>query len=301
MSMQIERAFFLTTGMLATPRAAFGLPPPAGSGAFRRLFSPLGFALTPIACLVLEHKETTEGEGGAKGAGPVTLVDTGWSAAQCRDPRRELGLVQALFLGVRAKPGDDLRTQLLAHGIAPERVRTIVATHLHVDHVGGLADFPDAEVVTTDDELTSAKARGQRAGFDVKALARVGRFRMAPWREAPHLGFRRSTPLFGDDGDDGDVMLLDARGHTAGTLGVAVKTSEGTLVHVGDAAYTLAEAVRGRPSLLARRTTIDPENQARAYRAIADLTRAPNTTVVTSHDPSSWSVVESKTFRGQPA
>ncbi|MGZ3418958.1 MAG: MBL fold metallo-hydrolase [Polyangiales bacterium] len=272
---RITRAFFVTTGTVGGPGAVMGVE----TGLFG-----LGTVRMPIAVLVLEHGGHDRSEGG-----PVTLIDTGWSAEQVAAPLRTLGTA-AVFLSVKARPGDDVATQLARRGIARDRVKRIVATHLHNDHVGGLVDFPDAEVITTASELKSARDRGVIHGFDVDALARVGRWTLREVDGPSKLEMPASAEL-----DEG-LLLLDVRGHTAGTIGVAAKIGEATLVHLGDAAYTLGEARRGEPSPIAQRTTWDLERQKMTYRAIDRLLRSEAATVVTSHDPVAWEEVKDRTW-----
>src|SRR5262249_28102597 len=143
------------TGTVGGPGAVLGIE----SGLFG-----LAPVRLPIAVLVLEHA-----------SGEITLVDTGFSAEQVRSPLRTLGPT-AVFLDVKAKRGDDIGSQLEARGIERNRVKRIIATHLHSDHVGGVVDFADAEVITTDEELKSARDRGTLHGFDVPALAKIGRW-----------------------------------------------------------------------------------------------------------------------------
>lgn len=266
----IERAWFLTTGTLGGPGIALGL----SSGLLG-----LGQVRLPIAVLVLEHA-----------SGAVTLVDAGWSAEQCRTPLRALGTA-ALFLSVKAQAGDDAAAQLRRRGVDPGRVQTIIATHLHNDHVGGLVDFPNAEVVTTERELQSARERGVVHGFDVDALAKVGRWTLRAVDGPSRFDMPASCEL-----SEG-IALLDVRGHTAGTIGVAATIGDHTLVHLGDAAYTLGEARRGEQSPLALRTTLDLERQKTTYRAIDRLLSRPNVTVVTSHDPDVWPSLERRVWK----
>jgi glyoxylase-like metal-dependent hydrolase (beta-lactamase superfamily II) len=270
---RITRAFFVTTGSVGGPGAVMGLAKEAG------LFG-LGPVRMPIAVLVLEHGDA---------AASVTLVDTGWSAQQVAAPLRTLGPT-ALFLSVKARPGDDVATQLEARGIARDRVKRIVATHLHNDHVGGLVDFPNAEVITTAPELRSARERGIVHGFDVDALARVGRWTLREVEGPSRFEMPASAEL-----DEG-LLLLDVRGHTAGTIGVAATIGGSTIVHLGDAAYTLGEARRGEPSPIAQRTTWDLERQKTTYRAIDRLLRTGAATVVTSHDPGAFREVKDRTW-----
>ncbi len=273
---RIERGWFLTTGTIGGPGAVLDLPTTA--------FGLMPVRL-PIAVLVLEHAPPLAG-----GEGAITLVDTGWGAAQVEDPVHALGAATMLFLGVKAKRGDDVASQLRARGIDPSRVKTIIATHLHNDHVGGLVDFPDAEVVTTEAELNSALERGTVHGFDVDALAKVGRFTM----RAVDGPSRFEMPAAADLGDG--LVLLDVRGHTAGTIAVAATIGASTIVHLGDAAYTLGEARRGKQSPLAMRTTLDLDRQLVTYRAIARLLDRGDAIVLTSHDPDSWESVRGRVF-----
>lgn len=267
---RIERAWFLTTGTIGGPGLALSIPASAFGLAQVRL---------PIAVLVVEHA-----------GGEVTLVDTGWSAEQCRAPLRVIGAASTLFLNVRAKEGDDAASQLRRKGIDPARVTTVIATHLHNDHVGGLVDFPNAEVVTTSNELESARERGMVHGFDVDALARVGRWTVREVSGPSRWELPASAQF------DEDLLLLDVRGHTAGTIAVAATVGAQTIIHLGDAAYTLGEARRGEPSPLAQRTSWDLERQKITYRAIGRLLARRDATVITSHDPSSWSEVSERVW-----
>jgi glyoxylase-like metal-dependent hydrolase (beta-lactamase superfamily II) len=270
-----ERAWFLSVGAFRSPSFALGQGEGLGALSWLRLSN---------AILVVEHR-----------GGEVTLVDAGWSEAQCRAPFREIGIAQSLLLGVSLRAGDDARAQLARRGIAPERVRRIVATHLHVDHVGGLDDFPDAEVITTPDELASARARGRVHGFDVSRLARIGRLTLVTLDGPARDRFAASCAL------GPGITLLDARGHTAGSVAVEVALGETRLLHLGDAAYTLEEAERDRPSPLSRRTAWDGPRQRETYRAIAEAVRQPDVVAITSHDPRTWTHVEGKVFARTPS
>lgn len=267
---RIERAWLLTTGTVGGPGFALSVP----TGVFG--LQPVRL---PIAVLVLEHA-----------AGDLTLVDTGWSAEQCRAPLRAIGPTASLFLGVRLREGDDAASQLRARGLDPARVTTIIATHLHNDHVGGLIDFPNAEVVTTEAELDSARARGPRHGFDVEALARVGRWSLRSLDGPPAFEMPASAEV------SEDLRLLDVRGHTAGAIAVAATIGAHTVIHLGDAAYTLGEARRREPSPLAQRTSWNLERQKLTLSSIARLLSQSDATVLTSHDPIVWPDVSRRTF-----
>jgi len=97
----------------------------------------------PMVCHVL-LVETDNG---------LVLVDSGFGSHDCLDSANRVGptrhVVRPLF--------DHMETaahQIERLGFRREDVRHIVITHLDVDHIGGLSDFPDAHI-----HVTVAEAR----------------------------------------------------------------------------------------------------------------------------------------------
>jgi len=187
--------FFLTSGRLRAPGFAF---------AERPLKSLLGgLSLTNTVAVHLRDD------------GSVVLVDTGFSEAIFADPGKTLGVAQSRVLGVTR--GDHaIARQLESLGISRARVTTIVATHLHRDHVSGAIDFPNAELVCSARELESFRAK-KSAAYEPRDLERDGRLRPVSLTGSPSYGFPSSLDLLGD----GSVVLLDAPGHTRGSIAVA--------------------------------------------------------------------------------
>jgi glyoxylase-like metal-dependent hydrolase (beta-lactamase superfamily II) len=165
--------------------------------------------------------------------GDLVLVDAGWDVATCEAPRAQMGLARALFLGVRVRAEDAIALQLAGLGLDPKRVTAIVATHLHLDHVGGVGDFPNAEVVVAQSELDAYRNHPRRSGYRARDLAKAGRIRTVVLDRTPTYGFPGSVDPFGQ----GEVVMLDARGHSAGSVAVALRAPSGTYVHAGDAVY----------------------------------------------------------------
>lgn len=220
-------------------------------------------------------------------SGDIALVDVGWSAETCAEPARAIGRLHAAVLRVRTRASDAIVEQLAALGIERSRVRTVVATHLHLDHVGGLVDFPDAEVVLTRREHDAFRAK-LGTGYRAKDLERTGRLREVELDAGPTYGFPASADVFGD----GEVLLLDARGHTAGGVAVVLRAPATTYVHAGDAVYEKWEYSLGRrrgPSLVARFTAWNRPEMVKTYaclRACEGDARRP--VVVPSHDAAAF-------------
>ena len=88
----------------------------------------------------------------------VVLVDTGETARTSEPgyfPRWHPYFRLAVRLAVT--PEQEVGPQLLKLGIRPEDVRTVILTHLHTDHAGGLHHFPKSEILVCDEELRLAK------------------------------------------------------------------------------------------------------------------------------------------------
>lgn len=162
------------------------------------------------------------------------LVDTGVERA-LRDRPEEAafrGLVASQMhfekMVIRAPLGD----WLAAH---EEPVRGVFLTHLHPDHVTGMADVPAGTPVYLGPGETT---RGLLEIF-VKAnmdRALAGKPPLSVWPMVPEPGaaFDGVLDVFGDR----TVWALWVPGHTPGSTAYVVRTPSGPVLLVGDACHT---------------------------------------------------------------
>ncbi|HEY74958.1 MAG TPA: MBL fold metallo-hydrolase [Thermoflexia bacterium] len=165
----------------------------------------------------------------------LVLVDTGLGL---RDYTAPVPFVRA-FMALNRVPRDPEKTavrQVMRLGFAPEDVRQIVLTHLHVDHTGGLADFPWARV--------HVYAREYEAAMGPRGISVKDRFYVrAHWAHGPEWVVHSCAGgrWMGMDcvrvveGEEVEVLLVPLPGHTRGHCGVAVGKGEEWLLHCGDA------------------------------------------------------------------
>lgn len=215
--------------------------------------------------------------------GDLVLVDAGLSEESCRDPVASFGRLACRWLGLQSTGARAIVRQLETLGFDRGQVKTIVATHCHFDHVGGLCDFPNAEVIATAEELHAIGTCSLRPGYRPADFANADKIRVAQLTGPRHLGFPASLDLFGD----GEITLLDAAGHTAGHLAVAIAGPGGTFLHVGDAALLEWEAGRGfeGPGRLSRIICADSRALGRTLEVLRNIDaerRAP--ILVPAHD-----------------
>lgn len=234
----------------------------------------------------------------------LLLVDTGYGTRDIAQPARRIGAMRHLFRPA-LDPGETALHQIEELGFRAEDVTHIVTTHFDLDHTGGLADFPAAQV-----HVTAAEARGARSPA---TLLERGRYRSAQLSHRPRLveheptgerwrGFAAARQLTGiDDG----VVLVSMPGHTRGHAAVAVDAGDHWVLHCGDTFYhpgtldgsaRVPLALRAQERLVAHDLRALRANQAR----IAELRASgrPDLMVVCAHDPGQFEAARARAGAG---
>lgn len=167
----------------------------------------------------------------------LLLVDTGFGSADVADPKR-LGQPFRAIVRPELDPAETAIARVRALGYDARDVTDIALTHLDLDHVGGIGDFPGARVHVFTDELEAALRPTTRE---------KARYLPVQWAHGPEwvrhdvpgdgwFGFGSVTAL----GDD--VLLIPLQGHTRGHCGVAVRRADGGwLLHAGDSYFHASE------------------------------------------------------------
>jgi glyoxylase-like metal-dependent hydrolase (beta-lactamase superfamily II) len=242
---------------------------------------PLSRAEVICHCLLIESSQG------------LVLVDTGFGREDARNPA-QLGQPFRLFLQPRPRLQETAIAQVEALGFTSADVRHIVATHLDVDHAGGLPDFPEAEIHVLAPELKEAlhPSLRERARY-------VGG---AHWKHGPrwveHHSEAGGDAWFGFEsvrilpGLDVELALIPMLGHSRGHTGVAVRNGEGWLLHCGDSYFHRGEVATPPscpPGLRLFQRVLAADNGARVANAdrLRELARSHSDEVslFSSHDP----------------
>ena len=141
----------------------------------------------------------------------VVLVDTGVGPVN--------GIIDGLYQPTRYDPGEALR----AVGLAKDAVRAIVCSHLHFDHCGGNASFPNVPVWVQEAEREAATAP---------------KYTIPEFVEDPGISYRL---IAGDAEVARGVRIVSTPGHTPGHQCVAVAVDGGVELLATQAFETIAE------------------------------------------------------------
>jgi len=161
----------------------------------------------------------------------LLLVDTGLGLHDYSHPTHMMRDFMNVLHAVR-DPDFAVIRQLTGLGYQPQDVHDIVLTHLHLDHAGGLPDFPGAQVHLFRREYEAWQ-------YPIKLLE-------IPYNKADfaHNPIWCFYDLQGErwydfdavrlPGIEPEVWLVPLPGHTSGHCGVALKTETGWIFQCGD-------------------------------------------------------------------
>ena len=191
-----------------------------------------------VHCLVIESDDE------------IILVDSGYGIGDRTNPSLFLRTFMALS-GSSRNIEEAAVNQIINLGYAKEDVRHIVQTHLHLDHAGGLPDFPHAQVHVHTLEYDGAMK--PKTFSELYCLS-------AHWAHQPEWVTYTSSgdQWFGFDairvleGISPEIWFIPLPGHTRGHCAVAVKAADRWLLHCGDAYISHSDidpehAPRSRP------------------------------------------------------
>lgn len=207
------------------------------------------------------------------------LIDTGFG----RRIEEQFGRMPALFRALTHFEHHRSAADILeGAGYDRRRLRGILLTHAHWDHVSGVVDFPGTPVLVTREERAFIGSDIESAK-PARALQGV-RYEEYGFERGPYLGFSRSHDLHGD----GSVVIVPAPGHTPGSVIVFVNLpSARRYAFIGDIVWQREGFTKREERPWPVRLMLSEERlQVReALMRVAALSaRYPEITIVPAHD-----------------
>lgn len=239
-------------------------------GGLVRVFTdPMWTEWLPIYAWVIDHPEG------------IIVVDTGETSKSSNPdyyPRWHPYYRGSLRMDVR--PEDEIGPQLESIGVTRKDVRTLVLTHFHTDHAGGLHHFPGTEILVsgTDHRLASGLA-GRMRGYLPN--------RWPEWFSPKPVAFEPEG--FGPFEQSckvtraGDVMIVPTPGHTPGHVSVLVDTQDVTFFLAGDTSYSEGLLIERKADGVSPRASVAIDTM----RRILGLADSRPLVYLPTHDPES--------------
>ncbi|WP_017929108.1 N-acyl homoserine lactonase family protein [Limimaricola hongkongensis] len=228
----------------------------------------------PLQCFLIGHRDG------------LVLFDTGIDPRIVSD-KRYIEQATGRFLLPRifqlhVNELDRIDHVLRKAGVAARDIRTAVISHLHFDHVGGIAQIPQAELLVSAREWSILSEPHPEREWILREHIEIP---SAKWRQITFAP--ADDPLFeGFDGihdvaGDGSLILLPTPGHTKGSMSMLIRREgENPILLVGDLTY--------EATLLERNVvpgTGDRDTLLASFAKVKRLReRLPGLAVVASHD-----------------
>ncbi len=224
----------------------------------------------------------------------LVLIDTGIGLLDIKQPEERIGQPLIDLVGYRFNESQTAIRQIEQLGLDPGKVTDCIVSHLDNDHIGGLADFPQAIVHVAEEEWENFHSGNPR-------------YLQAPLAHHPVITTYSKTFVnwFGFEARKvnsslrTNVFLVPLFGHTLGHCGVLIEKKNGWLFYIADAYYLRLELYTSQHPVneLAKMRADDNEMRIATLNKIRKLVNDyPEIEVFGYHD-----MAEYELYRSQPS
>ena len=248
---------------------------------FLQNFAPMDPKIQiPIGFFVIKHPKGN------------VLFDTGNNDKLITDSTY-WGKLASVF-SAKMTPEDAIDVQLAKIGLKPDDIKYVVVSHMHLDHGGNVAKFPNSTLIIQDDELSFAMFPDEPfAGGYIPGDAQVLRAPVGSSKPSlmNMIRLEGDYDIFGD----GSIVVHRSRGHTKGSQMLLVRLPQtGATILTADAVYFRENIEKNlMPNLV---LAYDPAGIAKGYDWIRRMMATENANFFTAHDPDAY-----KTMKKAPA
>ena len=158
-------------------------------------------------------------------------------------------------------PHQTILGALALRGLTAGAISHVLLSHSHIDHIGGLPGFPNAEIIL---------------GATERALPRplyFGTARPMPWPDARYRSLTATTDICHG------LRMIATPGHTAGHMSALVTLRSQTVVLAADAINRHSEPSEGYPD------ADDPVQAALSGNHLLQLAHRLGATLIPGHQP----------------
>lgn len=146
----------------------------------------------------------------------LILFDTGYSEKICKTGI--IGRIYNLANPTKVSKQDTIKSQLKKQGIETNKIKYIILSHLHPDHIGGLLDFPKAKIILSANALDAYHHRSLRQLIMKQFIPKDFEERVIEITKEK-MNKTVFDNLKGHDlFDDKSIILVELEGHARGQL-----------------------------------------------------------------------------------
>lgn len=188
-------------------------------------------------------------------------------------------------------PDVAIDAQLRKIGMTPNDIKYVVVSHMHLDHGGNIAKFPNSTLIIQRDEINFAMFPDEPYnGPFIREDAWV--LRAPNGSDKPNsmnmiILDNQDYDIFGD----GSIVVKHARGHTKGSQMMVVRLpKKGTTILTGDNVYFRENVTKHIPPNLV--LAYDPAGIMKAYDYIRLMMATEGADYFTAHDPDAFKAMK---------
>lgn len=222
------------------------------------------------------------------------LFDTGYSTRFFEAAKSFPFSVMKKITPVKITEKEHAVHQLSQMNINSEQIQTVILSHLHADHAGGMADFHHATVYVDKKEwmycqhskyklLTKGYVKQLIDDINLSSLKLLD-FEASQYSYGP---FSKAINLFQDD----TIILVPLPGHSIGQLGLLLNISkEERYFLIADSVYVKENYQNNQGgSFLSRFVHFNHRRYKRNFSMLRQLEMAhPHLVMIPSHDPAAY-------------
>ncbi len=221
------------------------------------------------------------------------LWDTGYAQRMLEVTKRLPFLLYRYATPLCLKPELAVVEQLARWKLTPGDIRRVIISHFHADHIAGLLDFPDAELIAS---RAAYQDIASRRGLHALSRAYIPDLLPPDFCERAVLleSFKgTSLPALGPTYDlfgDTSLLLVELPGHARGQIGLLAHTERGNILFVADGCW-LRRSIREcrPPSRITYLFVDDPAAVRNTIYRLHDFAEfCPDVLIVPSHCPEAY-------------
>ncbi|MBX2877964.1 MAG: N-acyl homoserine lactonase family protein [Saprospiraceae bacterium] len=229
----------------------------------------------PTYCWLIEHSNG------------LILVDTGETSKIYEPGYLPKGGLYHKAVETNIKKEEEIPNQLAQLGVKPNDIKTVVLTHMHGDHIGGLSHFEHCQILVSKKEYEMATSKkGTGNGYFPKNWPAWFTPTLIDYTGPAEGVFQKSYPLT----TDGSIVAVPTPGHSAGHQSILVKDKSFTYLLAGDLTYNLDTLRQEIPDVVLMNKAAQ-ETVSRVHQ----YAKAHPTVYLSSHDWNAAQLLQSKT------